>query len=119
MYRIMILKSERSNYQSLYQYLTTTVDNETVPLEIETKDELDAYVEDMLNNGCYAKSDFIVMNYINYSIDAYDYSDDETESGEATDEGETTEDDSGSDEGDSDSGSDTDTGTDTDEETTE
>ena len=41
MYRIMIAQSKRSNYQSLYQYLTTNVDGIISPVEIATKEELD------------------------------------------------------------------------------
>ena len=86
MYRILIVKSQRDNYASLYQYLTTTdEDGNVVPVECETTEELDALVESMLNNDGYAKSDFIVVKQIDYTIDAKDYSDQadaNTEAGE-------------------------------------
>ena len=76
MYRIMIVKAKKDDYKSLYQYLTTTIDGATCPIEFETKEEIDTYVESMLNSD-YAKSDFIVIKQIDYSIDAKDYSDEE------------------------------------------
>lgn len=79
MYRIMVVTSHRDNYESLYKYLTTTIDGETMPLELETKAKLDERVEKMLNDEGYSKRDFIVVNVIDYTIDAKDYSDDEEE----------------------------------------
>ena len=77
MYRIMLVKSKRDNYASLYQWLTEEVveDEENIikPVEFETEAELDAKVESMLNDEGYAKSDFIVVKNIDYKIDATDY----------------------------------------------
>ena len=81
MYRIMLVKSKRDNYASLYTWLTEEVvddsGNEPVteikPMEFETEALLDAQVEKMLNEEDYAKSDFIVVKYIDYVIDATDY----------------------------------------------
>ena len=84
MYRIMVVTSHRDNYESLYKYLTTTIDGETMPLELETKAKLDERVEKMLNDEGYSKRDFIVVNVIDYTIDAKDYSDDEEEPSEDT-----------------------------------
>lgn len=84
MYRIMIVTSHRDNYESLYKYLTTTIDGETMPLEIETKEKLDERVEKMLNEEGYSKKDFIVVRVIDYTIDAKDYSDDEDTTTEDT-----------------------------------
>lgn len=56
MYRIMIVKSKRDNYASLYQYLTTTVTDEETGEEqaviAEFADETALYnqVEKMLND---------------------------------------------------------------------
>ena len=75
MYRIMIVKAKKDNYQSAYQYLTATVNGVVSPVELDTKEALDKYVEGMLNEG-YAKSDFIIVKPIEYSIDAINYSDD-------------------------------------------
>lgn len=84
MYRIMIVTSHRDKYESLYKYLTTTIDGETMPLEIETKEKLDERVEKMLNEEGYSKKDFIVVRIIDYTIDAKDYSDDEDTTTEDT-----------------------------------
>jgi len=58
MYRIMIVTSHRNNYESLYKYLTTTVDGVVTPVEIETKEQLDARIEKMLNEDGYAKNGY-------------------------------------------------------------
>ena len=75
MYRIMLIKSKRDNFASLYQWLTDTDEEsgEVRPIEFADEEALDAKVEDMLNNGGYAKSDFIVVKLIDYTIDAMDY----------------------------------------------
>ena len=75
MYRIMLIKSKRDNFTSLYQWLTETDEEsgEVRPIEFADEEALDAKVEDMLNNGGYAKSDFIVVKLIDYTIDAMDY----------------------------------------------
>lgn len=77
MYRIMLVKSRRDNYASLYQWLTTTTDVDGVqavsPVEFETEEALDEKVEAMLNDEGYAKTDFIVVRYIDYKIEASDY----------------------------------------------
>ena len=75
MYRIMLVKSKRDNFASLYQWLTAT-DEETgdvSPVEFETEEELDEKVEAMLNEEGYAQQDFIVVKYVDYRIDATDY----------------------------------------------
>ena len=77
----MLVKSKRENNASLYQWLltdqTSEVDGATVtekvPMEFETEELLDEQVERMLNEEDYAKSDFIVVKYIDYRIDATDY----------------------------------------------
>lgn len=86
MYRIMIVKSSRGE-EPLYQFLTAVQKDEStgvdviVPVELETAAELDEFVEKMLNDDGYAKSDFIIVKVIDYTIDAKDYSDAE-EAGE-------------------------------------
>lgn len=79
MYRIMLAKSKREDYQSLYQFMTTTVDGVTSPYEIETKEDLDKKVESMLNEDDYSKGDFIIVEVVDYSIDAKEYTDGEPE----------------------------------------
>ena len=74
MYRIMLVKSKRDHYQSLYQWLTA-VDETTgdvAPIEFDTIEALDEKIEEMLNNGI-AKTDFIPVQYIDYKIEATDY----------------------------------------------
>lgn len=77
MYRIMLVKSKRDNYASLYQWLTEAVEGdegvEIRPVEFETEAELDVKVEQMLNEEGYAKSDFIIVKFVDYTIDATDY----------------------------------------------
>lgn len=77
MYRIMLVKSKRDNYASLYQWMTHEVTNQDVttvePVEFETEQALDTFVETMLNNDGYAKSDFVIVKLIDYTIDATDY----------------------------------------------
>lgn len=80
MYRIMLIKTKKDNYASLYNWLTEEVDDgegNTVvaPLEYETEELLDAKVESMLNDEGYAKADFIVVKLIDYTITAQDYTD--------------------------------------------
>lgn len=79
MYRIMIAQSKRENFASLYQYLTTNVDGEVSPLELESKEELDARIEKMLNEDGYSKDDFIVVEVVDYTIDATSYTDESTD----------------------------------------
>ena len=82
MYRIMLVRSKRDNYASLYQWLTveTTEEDEegnpvkvVAPMEFQDDVALDEQVEKMLNDEDYSKSDFIIVNYVDYRIDATDY----------------------------------------------
>lgn len=73
MYRIMIVKSKKEKYESLYQYLTTTVDGVTSPLEFNNVEDLDKQVEKMLNEEGYSKADFIIVKVVDYSLDASGY----------------------------------------------
>lgn len=76
MYRIMIAQSKRKNFETLYQYLTTNIDGVISPLELKSKEEPDARIEKMLNEDGYAKDDFIVVQVVDYMIDATAYTDD-------------------------------------------
>lgn len=93
MYRIMLAQSKRKNFESLYQYLTTNVDGVISPLELNSKEELDKRIEKMLNEDGYSKDDFIVVQVVDYTIDATSYSDDAVtdNGGEDTNGSETTE----------------------------
>lgn len=77
MYRIMIAQAKRDNYETLYKYLTTNVDGVIAPLEISSKDELDKRIEKMLNEDGYAKTYFIIVKVVDYTIDATSYTDSE------------------------------------------
>lgn len=85
MYRIMTAQSKRSNYGSLYQYMTTTIDDVVYPLEFSTKDTLDAKIEKMLNEDGYAKDDFIIVEVIDYTIDATKYTDETADTEDSSD----------------------------------
>lgn len=86
-YRFLINKSKKPNYGSLYQYLTTTVDREILPVEVEGAEALDAQVEKMLNEQGYAKDDFLIVKVVDYTIDAKDYTDADPEEDPETDPG--------------------------------
>lgn len=60
MYRIMIAQAKRDNYETLYKYLTTNIDGEVIPLELGSEEG-------------YAKSDFIIVRVVDYTIDATAY----------------------------------------------
>lgn len=71
-YKILVVASKKSDNNSLYKYLTVK-DSETgitKPVEFTTYKELDTYVENMLNDGGYAKSDFIIVKDIDYKVNA-------------------------------------------------
>lgn len=63
------------------------------PLELNSKEELDKRIEKMLNEDGYSKDDFIVVQVVDYTIDATSYSDDAVtdNGGEDTNGSETTE----------------------------
>lgn len=75
MYRIMIVKSkkDKDKYNSLYQFLTYTSEDLTIPIEFSDIASLDAFVEKLLDEGGYAKSDFIVVKVVDYKVKAEDY----------------------------------------------
>lgn len=70
MYRIMEVVTEKKNNNSLYRFMKTVDEqNNEVVLEIADKATLDAKVEELLN-GSYAKKDFIIVEVLDYEIDA-------------------------------------------------
>ena len=76
-YRIMFAKTKASNYASLYQFMTVNVNGDVAPYEYTTKAELDTAIEKMLNEDGYSKNDFIVVQVVDYTIGAGDYTDEE------------------------------------------
>ena len=69
MYKILLVRDKRKNYADLYQYMTI-VDSEgnTVPYSTNTIEELAEKVTHMLNNEGYGKSDFLVVQSIDYNV---------------------------------------------------
>lgn len=72
MFRIMKAVTKRDE-QTLYEFMTTTVDGVTKPVEITSRDELDKKVDKMLNEEGFSKQDFIVVQITDYIVDARDY----------------------------------------------
>lgn len=69
MYRILKRCMNDNNNNSVYQFLDTTVDGVTKPVELADDTELKEYVEDMLNNGGYSVADFLVVTLKEFSIE--------------------------------------------------
>lgn len=71
MYRIMkCVKKSSTLGESLYQFDVTTVDGVTGYREFETDTALDQWVEQVLNDGTYSKSDFIAVEVKDYTVSA-------------------------------------------------
>lgn len=69
MYKILLVRDKRKNYADLFQYLTiVNSEGQIVPYVANNIEELAKKVEDMLNNQDYGKSDFIVVQAIDYNI---------------------------------------------------
>jgi hypothetical protein len=64
----MNVKEQGKDYTSSYVFKTHNVDGVIKPIEFSTLEELDVYVEDLLNNKGYAKSDFIIVEVKDYTI---------------------------------------------------
>lgn len=70
MFNIMLKKEDGIDYTSTYVFKTHNVDGTILPIEFETLEELDRYVEDLLNNKGFAKSDFIIVEVKDYVVSA-------------------------------------------------
>lgn len=69
MYKILLVRDKRKNYADLFQYLTiVNSEGHVVPYVTNNIEELAEKVEDMLNNQDYGKSDFIVVQAIDYNV---------------------------------------------------
>lgn len=90
-YRFLINRSKKRDYASLWQYLTTVIDGVVYPVEVEGLKALDVQVEKMLNELGYAKDEFLIVNVVDYTIDAKDYTgveeEEEPEEGSVGDDG--------------------------------
>lgn len=67
-YRVMFLVSKRSNYQDLYKFDTTKIDQELQYREFDTIEEVDLYVENLLNEGKYSMNEILVVQVKHYDI---------------------------------------------------
>jgi len=64
-YRIMVVAARKEENKSLYKYL---LDKNKEIYEATSIDEIDAKVEEMLNNEGYSKNDFIVINEVEFNV---------------------------------------------------
>lgn len=87
----MVVKSKKDKYNSLYQFLTNDNAGITIPIEFPDITSLDAFVEKLLDEGGYAKSDFIVVKVVDYKVKAEDYTESDSEQEEETEPAETQE----------------------------
>ena len=69
-YRIMFAVQQKSNYETVYKFDTVELDGEIKYREFVSETELDTYVESLLNEGGYAKKDFIVVSVTDYDVEA-------------------------------------------------
>lgn len=69
-YRLMFVEQERENLETVYRFDTIEIDGVTQYREFTTEQELDTYIEDLLNDGGYAKKDFIVVSVVDYDVEA-------------------------------------------------
>lgn len=75
MFRIMEVKEKGIDYTTTYVFKTHNVDGVILPIEFDSLSSLDEYVEDLLNNKGYAKSDFIIVEVKDYTVSADIYED--------------------------------------------
>ena len=75
MFRIMEVKEKGVDYTTTYVFKTHNVDGVILPIEFDSLSSLDEYVEDLLNNKGYAKSDFIIVEVKDYTVSADIYED--------------------------------------------
>lgn len=68
-YRLMFVEQERENLETVYRFDTIEIDGVTQYREFTTEQELDTYIEDLLNDGGYAKKDFIVVSVVDYDVE--------------------------------------------------
>lgn len=68
-YRLMFVEQERENLETVYKFDTIEIDGVTQYREFTTEQELDTYIENLLNDGGYAKKDFIVVSVVDYDVE--------------------------------------------------
>lgn len=67
-YRLMFLLSKRENLEDLYKFDVIDIDGEIKYREFETLEEVDTYVEDLLNKGEYSREEISVVQVKEYDI---------------------------------------------------
>lgn len=67
-YRIMFAVQSKNDLETIYKFDTIEVDGEIKYREFNTETALDDYVEYLLNEGGYAKKDFIVVSVKDYNV---------------------------------------------------
>lgn len=83
MYNIMV-KMPHGKYSPVsYKFITKVEDNVTVNVGFETLEEVDEFVEVLLN-GAYAKDDILVVEPIDYTVST-DIAEEESEPDTSTD----------------------------------
>lgn len=67
-YRVMFLLSKRDNLEDLYKYDTTEIDGQVLYREFDTVEEVDAYVETLLNDQNYSKDEILVVREREFTV---------------------------------------------------
>lgn len=67
-YRLMFLLSKRDNLNSLYKFDIANIDGEKTYREFDTAEEVDSYVENLLNNERYSRDEIVVVQVKEYDI---------------------------------------------------
>ena len=78
-YRIMYAR-KKNGCMSLWRYITRTINKTIRPVEFDSLEDLDAWLEPILNSGEYGKVDLMVVKAIDYDIDIVNYSDGDLDS---------------------------------------
>lgn len=69
MYNIMIMKKDLGA-ESLWQFITSTTEGSTEPRIFESAASVDTFVEELINNGSYKKTEIMVVSVTNFTVDA-------------------------------------------------
>ena len=67
-YRIMLLLSKKDDLGNLYKYDTTEIDGQVLYREFDTVEEVDAYVETLLNDQNYSKDEILVVREREFTV---------------------------------------------------
>ncbi|MBQ0036413.1 MAG: hypothetical protein KBT35_05805 [Firmicutes bacterium] len=64
-----MIKKKDAGVESYWQFNLTTIDGETVPREFADLEKVDAYVEKLINDGTYRKTDIMVVQVSDFTVD--------------------------------------------------